>query len=65
MADWTWNLSSIKHPKQNDSVNCGVYVSWFARNLIKNIVIPAHITEEELISFRHSMYEKIREASGG
>jgi hypothetical protein len=45
MADWTWNLCSIKHPKQNDSDNCGVYVSWFARNLIKNIVVIAHNTE--------------------
>jgi hypothetical protein len=65
MADWNWNLCSVKHPKQNDSDNCGVYVSWFARNLIKNIVVIAHNTEEELISFRQSMYKSIREASGG
>ncbi len=37
MADWNWNLCAIKHPKHNDSDNCGVYVSWFERNLIKYI----------------------------
>lgn len=52
-----WQMKSPKHTKQTDNLNCGVYVAWYADQILKN---RTTFTSVDIPKFRRYMYECLR-----
>ena len=44
-----WNLVNIDHPKQTDTYNCGVFVSYFIHNIVKHGCIKTDFSNFKLL----------------